>query len=57
MNKIEQIVKECRELILHHTSEHIHQIEVNLIKLTNQLREIRQENDFNEIDLQQLKQK
>jgi predicted nuclease with TOPRIM domain len=56
IRKIQQIAKECREQILHHTSEHIHQIEVNLIKLTDQLREIRQENDFNEIDLQQLKQ-
>ncbi len=32
-------------------------MEVDLTKLTNQLRETRQENDFNEIDLRQLKKK
>jgi hypothetical protein len=57
IKKIEQTAKQCRELVLQHTTGHIQQIEVNLTKLTDLLRETRQENDFNEIDLQQLKQK
>jgi hypothetical protein len=57
MRKIQQTAKECRELILQHTTGHIHQIEVDFTKLTDQLRETRQENDFNEIDLRQLRQK
>jgi hypothetical protein len=55
--KIQRTAKECRELVLQHTTGHIHQIEVNLTKLTDQLRQTRKENDFNEMDLQQLKQK
>ena len=57
IKQIQQRAKECRQLILHHTTEHIHQIEVNLVKLTDQLRQTRKENDFNEIDLRELKQK
>jgi hypothetical protein len=57
IKKIEQTAKECRQLLLQHTIEHINEIEVNLAKLTDQLRQTRKENDFNEIDLCQLKQK
>jgi hypothetical protein len=57
MRKIQQTAKECRYLILQCITEHINQTEVNLDKLTDQLRYIRQENDFDEIDLQELKQK
>jgi chromosome segregation ATPase len=57
IRKIQEIAKECRQLILQHTTKHIDQIEVNLAKLTDGLRQTRQENDFNEIDLQELKQK
>jgi predicted nuclease with TOPRIM domain len=42
---------------LEHTTKSINQIEVNLAKLTDEMREIRKENDFNEIDLDQLKNK
>jgi chromosome segregation ATPase len=57
IQKIQQIAKECREKLFQHTNEHVNQIEMNLTKLTNQMREIRQENDFNEIDLNNLKEK
>jgi len=57
IRKIQQTAKECRQSLLQYTTEHIQKIEVNLAKLTDQLRHTRQENDFNEIDLQQLKQK
>jgi phage regulator Rha-like protein len=54
---IQQTAKGCRQLVLQHTAKHIDQIEVNLVKLTDGLRQTRQENDFNEIDLRELKQK
>jgi chromosome segregation ATPase len=57
IRKIQQTAKECRQLVLQHTTEHINQIEDNLTKLTDELRQTRQENDFNEIDLRELKQK
>jgi DNA repair exonuclease SbcCD ATPase subunit len=54
---IQKTAKECREKLLQHTNQHFNQMEMNLTKLTNKMREIRQENDFNEIDLNNLKQK
>jgi NTP pyrophosphatase (non-canonical NTP hydrolase) len=54
---IQQTAQECRERILEQTDEHFKQIEINLTKLTNEIREVRQENDFNENDLNQLKEK
>ncbi|CAF3956265.1 unnamed protein product, partial [Rotaria sordida] len=55
IRKIKQTAHECRHLVHQHTAEHIAQIEVNLTKLTDKLKETRQENDFNEIDLNELK--
>jgi len=57
IKQIQQTAKECRQLILQHSSDHIHQIEINLVNLTDELRLTRQENDFNEIDLREFKQK
>jgi uncharacterized damage-inducible protein DinB len=57
IRKIQQTANECKQLVLQHSTAHINQIEINLTKLTDELREIRKENDFNEIDLQHLKQK
>jgi hypothetical protein len=54
---IQKTAKECRKKILQHSSEHITDIEMNLAKLTDQLRQTRQENDFNEIDLQEFRRK
>ncbi|CAF1457511.1 unnamed protein product [Rotaria sordida] len=57
IKKIQQTAEECRQLLPHHITKHITQIEGNLAKLTDQLKHIRQENDFNEIDLSHLKEK
>ncbi len=57
IKQIQQVANECRQKLIRHTTKNIHQTEVNLAKLTDQLREIRQENDFNEIDLNQFKEK
>jgi chromosome segregation ATPase len=54
---IQQTAAKCRERILEQTDKYFKQIEINLTKLTDQMREIRQENYFNEIDLNQLKKK
>jgi hypothetical protein len=50
---IQERAKECRQILSQHVTKHIDQIEVRFAKLTDQLREIREENDFNEIDLSQ----
>jgi hypothetical protein len=57
IRKIQQTAKECRQQILHNSTEHINNTEINLVKLTDQLRQARQENDFNEIDLHEFRQK
>jgi sugar lactone lactonase YvrE len=54
---IQKIAKECKEKLFQYTNEHFNRIEINLNQLTNQLKEIRRENDFNEMDLNQLKEK
>ncbi len=54
---IQKTAKQCKDQILQLTDQHFQQIEINLNKITNELREIREENNFNEIDLNILKQK
>ncbi|CAF0987040.1 unnamed protein product [Adineta steineri] len=54
---IQQTASECRQILIQHTTKSVHQIEVNLTRLTNQLRDTRQDNDFNEYDLNQFNQK
>jgi hypothetical protein len=56
MNKIRKTAEEARQRLLKHTTEYFNGMEVKLNKLTDQLRESRQENDFIETDLQQWKQ-
>ncbi|UJR13277.1 hypothetical protein I4U23_000297 [Adineta vaga] len=57
IKKIQQTASDCRQLIIQHTTKHVHEIENNLTKMTHQLRDLRQENDFNEYDLKQFHQK
>jgi hypothetical protein len=57
IEKIQQTAKTCRETVCQQTNKHFNQMEMNLNNLTNQIRNFRQENDFNEIDLKHLKQK
>jgi chromosome condensin MukBEF ATPase and DNA-binding subunit MukB len=55
INRVRQTAKELRQLLSNHTSGYMAQIEVQLNKLTNQLRQSREENDFVETDLNQWK--
>ena len=57
IRKIQQAANECRQQILQYTTEHVTNMEVNLAKLTDRLRQARQENDFNEIDLNGFREK
>jgi chromosome segregation ATPase len=54
---IQQTANDCRQILIQQTTKNIHQIEIHLSKLSDHLRKIRQENDFNEIDLNQLEEK
>ena len=60
IKKIRQAAQEAREVALKNTDKNIYQLETKLNKLTDQLRESRDEDDFNEINLrhfqEQLKQ-
>jgi ribosome recycling factor len=51
INKIRRTADEARQLLLTHTTNHNTKIEVKLAKLTDQLRQNREENDFVETDL------
>jgi hypothetical protein len=53
IKKIQQIAEEARQVAVKNTNEYIHQIEIKLHRLTDQLRESRKEDDFNEINLRQ----
>ena len=51
IKKIRQTADEGRQTLFQHISSYMKQIEIDLIKLTDQLRENRKENDFFETDL------
>ena len=53
IRKIQQTAKEAKQLIIKHTNGYTTEIEIELAKLTDQLRENREENDFVESDLNQ----
>jgi hypothetical protein len=53
---IEETAEEVRQVVLKNTNEYTHQLEMKLKELTNQLRECRHENDFNEINLRQFQE-
>ncbi|CAF0819187.1 unnamed protein product [Adineta steineri] len=53
IHTIQKTAMECREVLLKHSNEHFNDVEINLTKLSEQLKDIHQENDFNEIDLNQ----
>lgn len=54
IEKIEQAAEECKELVLKHITERTGQVEIKLSKLTEDLKYIRRENDYNDVDLMQL---
>ncbi len=53
---IQQTAEEARQKWIANGNEHIHQLEINLNKLTDQLRRSRDEDDFNEINLRQFQE-
>jgi len=56
INKIKQTADECRQTLIKYTNKYIIEIENKLNNLAKQLKQTRQENQFNEIDLNQLKE-
>ena len=57
INKIQQTAEEAREMLLKYTNEHMNEVEIKFNKLTDELKEIREENDYNEIDLNEMRKK
>ncbi|CAF3324106.1 unnamed protein product [Rotaria sp. Silwood2] len=55
IDKIRQTADEARQLLLQNTAKHITDIEIQLNKLTDQLRQSHQNNDFVETDLHRWK--
>ncbi|CAF1175080.1 unnamed protein product [Rotaria sordida] len=51
IKKIRQTAEEARQILLQHTIGHITKIEIDLNKLTNQLKQSREKNDFYETEL------
>lgn len=56
IKKVQQTAEEIRQNLLKNVNVHIHQVETDLNKLTDKLRESRQEHDFNEIGLCQFQE-
>ena len=56
IRKIRQTAEQCRQSVAQQTAGHFQQIEVDLKQLTNELKNMRQENDFNEHNLRQMEQ-
>ncbi|CAF3969530.1 unnamed protein product [Adineta steineri] len=54
---IQQTANECRQSLFQHPSNTIQQIQLNLVQLNDQMDAMRQDNDYNEMDINQLKEK
>jgi len=54
IDKIKQTAEKCRLICTKYLSKHIKNIEKEFVQLTELIRELRQENEFNEIDLNHL---
>ncbi|CAF4065792.1 unnamed protein product, partial [Adineta steineri] len=52
IEKIQQTAQQCRETLMKLTQKTINDVEKKFIELSQKLKEIREENEFNEIDLQ-----
>ena len=57
IHKIKETAKKCKEMLIEHTNNCTTDLENKLTKLTEQMRQTRQEDEFNEIDLNELKSK
>ena len=54
---IQLIANESRQSVVEYMTEHITQLDLDLTKLSEELNQFRQENNFNEIDLNRSKEK
>ena len=54
IDQIKQTADECRQRLIKYTNKHIIEIENKLNNLAKQIKETREENNFNEIQLKQL---
>ncbi|CAF1535225.1 unnamed protein product [Adineta steineri] len=57
IEKIQQIAKECRKMVIKYTKILTNDIGKKFLELIQQLKQIRKENQYNEIDLNHLKSK
>ncbi len=53
---IEQTAKECRASLMNYTNKYVIEIENKLNNIARELKRIREENEFNEIDLKQFRE-
>ena len=56
INQIRNTAEAAKLSLAQHINKHYHEIEIKLNTLTKQLNEIREENDFNEINLRQFQE-
>lgn len=57
IRKIQQLAAETRGMLVAHSIEHFNQVQMKLTRLTEVLKQTRDEEDFNEIHLNRLNQK
>ncbi|CAF2157744.1 unnamed protein product [Rotaria magnacalcarata] len=57
LQKIKQTAQECRQVLIEYENNQLIAVETQLAQLTEQLKAMRKENEFNEIDLDRLKAK
>ncbi|CAF3658094.1 unnamed protein product [Rotaria sp. Silwood1] len=55
IKKIKQTAEDCRQTLIEYNNKHFIEIEKKLSQLTEQLKQSRQENEFNEIELDRFK--
>ncbi|CAF0824277.1 unnamed protein product [Adineta ricciae] len=54
---IQKTANECREVLMHHRQQYYENIKGDLENFTEQVKEIREENDFNEVEVNKFKEK
>jgi hypothetical protein len=57
INKIKQTAEQCRQRLINYTNKFIIEIENKLNDLAGKIKQTRHDNEFNEIDLDQIKEK
>lgn len=57
INKIKQTAQHCRQRLINYTNKFLNATEIKLNDIAKQIKQINQENLFNEIDLEELREK